>query len=88
MITLGEYPELPFGRSGLREHTLQTDAALHVLAKLQRFELLMLLLARSLVLLSLHWSEGMQAMFLTRWAEVSVDVGALVAAWAVASCGV
>lgn len=85
VITLGEQPELAFGWSGLREHTLQADAALHVLAKLQRFELLVFLLARFLALL---WSEGMQAAFGASRAEVSVDVRALVAAWAVSGRGV
>lgn len=88
VITLGEQPELAFGWSGLREHTLQADAALHVLAKLQRFELLVFLLARFLVLLALLWSEGMQAAFGASRAEVSVDVRALVAAWAVSGRGV
>lgn len=88
MITLGEQPELALGRSGFREHTLQADAALHVLAELQRLELLVLLLARFLVVLTLLWSEGMQAAFAAGRAEVSVDVRALVAAWAVSGRGV
>lgn len=88
VITLREQPELPLGRSRLREHTLQTDAALHVLAELQRFELLVLLLARFPVLLSLLGSERVQAAFPAGRAEVSVDVRALVAARAVSRCGV
>ena len=88
MITLSEQPKLAFSWSWLREYAFQTDAALHLLAKFQRFELLVLFLARFLVLLPLLGPERMQATFPASWAKVSVDVGALVATRAVTSCGV
>lgn len=88
MITLSEQPKLAFSWSWLREYTFQTDAALHLLAKFQRFELFLLFLTWSLVLLPLLGSERMQATFPTSWAKVSVDVRALIPTRAVTSCGV
>jgi len=87
VMTLCQQPKLPFPWSGFGQDTVQTHAALDLLALLQSLDVFLLLLAFFGVLFSLFGSERVETLFAAGAADVSVHVGALAATRAVAGCG-